>query len=164
MCSIKAVSDFLGLLCKTKKGPVLCFTSLFVSIPSVENEFFIGYYHPLTTWGRGLRSLSGFSARARSVNASKQQAWKGWKNLRPPESRRNAMRMHASMKSREQRVVPMSLLTLQVASLVCRYPLCHTQISGAPKLGREIITKYARIKSHIYDDYWYRNECHNINI
>jgi hypothetical protein len=30
--------------------------------------------------------------------------------------------------------------------------------------GANIITKCARTKSYIYDDSWYRNECHNINI
>jgi hypothetical protein len=30
--------------------------------------------------------------------------------------------------------------------------------------GVDIITKCAAIKSHTYDDLWYRNECHNINI
>jgi hypothetical protein len=34
--------------------------------------------------------------------------------------------------------------------------LCHTQILGVPKPGREIITKCARIKSYTYDDSWYR--------
>jgi hypothetical protein len=34
---------------------------------------------------------------------------------------------------------------------------------GAPKPGLKF-TKCARIKSHTYDDSWYRNECHIINI
>jgi hypothetical protein len=42
--------------------------------------------------------------------------------------------------------------------------ISHTWVSGAPKPGHEIITKCARIKSHTYDDSWYRNECHIINI
>jgi hypothetical protein len=33
---------------------------------------------------------------------------------------------------------------------------------GAPNPGTN--TMYARIKSHTYDDSWYRNECHIINI
>jgi hypothetical protein len=41
---------------------------------------------------------------------------------------------------------------------------CHTRVPGAPKPGREIITKCAGTKSYTYDDSWYRNECHNINI
>jgi hypothetical protein len=39
----------------------------------------------------------------------------------------------------------------------------HPDFRG-PKPGREIITKCARIKSHTFDDSWYRNECHIINI
>jgi hypothetical protein len=30
--------------------------------------------------------------------------------------------------------------------------------------GANIITKCARTKSYTYDDSWYRNECHNINV
>jgi hypothetical protein len=41
---------------------------------------------------------------------------------------------------------------------------CHTRVSGVPRPGREIITRCARTKSYTYDDPWYRNECHNINI
>jgi hypothetical protein len=41
---------------------------------------------------------------------------------------------------------------------------CDTRVSGAPKPGREIITKCARTKSHTYDDSWYRNEYHVIYI
>jgi hypothetical protein len=41
---------------------------------------------------------------------------------------------------------------------------CHTRVLGAPRPRREIITKCARNKSDTYDDSWYRNECHNINI
>jgi hypothetical protein len=41
---------------------------------------------------------------------------------------------------------------------------CHTRILEGPKPGHEIITKCARIKSHTYDDSWYRNKCHIINI
>jgi hypothetical protein len=41
---------------------------------------------------------------------------------------------------------------------------CHTRILGAPKSRCKIITKCARIKSHTYDDSWYKNECHIINI
>jgi hypothetical protein len=40
-------------------------------------------------------------------------------------------------------------------------PCCHTQISGA-NLGTNQMC--ARIKSHTYDDSWYRNECHIFNI
>jgi hypothetical protein len=35
---------------------------------------------------------------------------------------------------------------------------------GHQNLSANIITKCARIKSYTYDDSWYRNECHNINI
>jgi hypothetical protein len=35
---------------------------------------------------------------------------------------------------------------------------------GHQDLGANIITKCARTKSYTYDDSWYRNECHNINI
>jgi hypothetical protein len=41
--------------------------------------------------------------------------------------------------------------------------MSHPDFRG-PKPGREIITKCARIKSCTYDDSWYINECHNINI
>jgi hypothetical protein len=41
---------------------------------------------------------------------------------------------------------------------------CHTRVLEAPKHEREIITKCVRNKSYTYDDSWYRNECHNINI
>jgi hypothetical protein len=41
---------------------------------------------------------------------------------------------------------------------------CHTRVSKGPKPGYEIITKCAGIKSHTYDDSWYRSECHNFNI
>jgi hypothetical protein len=34
---------------------------------------------------------------------------------------------------------------------------CHTRVSGAPRLGRELITTCARTKSYTYDDSWYRN-------
>jgi hypothetical protein len=43
------------------------------------------------------------------------------------------------------------------------YLLSHPDFRD-PKPGREIITKCARIKSHTYDDLWYINECHIINI
>jgi hypothetical protein len=35
---------------------------------------------------------------------------------------------------------------------------------GFRDTGAKIITKCARNKSYTYDDSWYRNECHNINI
>jgi hypothetical protein len=41
---------------------------------------------------------------------------------------------------------------------------CHTRVFGAPRPGREIITKCAGTKSHTYDDSWYRNECHIFTI
>jgi hypothetical protein len=40
---------------------------------------------------------------------------------------------------------------------------CHTQILGVKNPGANF-TKCARIKSHTYDDPWYRNECHIIII
>jgi hypothetical protein len=42
-------------------------------------------------------------------------------------------------------------------------PLSHPGFRG-PKPGREMSTKCARNKSYTYDDSWYRNRCHNINI
>jgi hypothetical protein len=41
---------------------------------------------------------------------------------------------------------------------------CHTRVSGHQDPGVNIITRCARTKSYTYDDSWYRNECHNINI
>jgi hypothetical protein len=41
--------------------------------------------------------------------------------------------------------------------------MSHPNFRGL-KPGREIFTKCVRIKSYTYDDSWYRNECHNINI
>jgi hypothetical protein len=41
--------------------------------------------------------------------------------------------------------------------------LSHPDFRG-PKPRREIFTMCARIKSHTYDDSWYRNESHIINI
>jgi hypothetical protein len=42
-------------------------------------------------------------------------------------------------------------------------PVCHTQILGVQTPGANF-TKCAMMKSHAYDDSWYRNECHIINI
>jgi hypothetical protein len=66
--------------------------------------------------------------------------------------------------------VPIEESTSSTLLTMCAWPytvvlaVCHTRFLGAPKLGREIITKCARIKSHTYDDLWYINECHIINI
>jgi hypothetical protein len=35
---------------------------------------------------------------------------------------------------------------------------------GHQDQGASILTKCARTKSYTYDDSWYRNECHIINI
>jgi hypothetical protein len=40
---------------------------------------------------------------------------------------------------------------------------CHTRVLGPPNLGANF-TKCVGIKSHTYDDSWYRNECHIFNI
>jgi hypothetical protein len=40
---------------------------------------------------------------------------------------------------------------------------CHTRVLGVPNPSANF-TKCARIKSHTYDDPWYRNERHIINI
>jgi hypothetical protein len=48
-------------------------------------------------------------------------------------------------------------------SVASRANLSHPDFRG-PKPEHEIITKCAMIKSYTYDDSWYRNECHNINI
>jgi hypothetical protein len=41
--------------------------------------------------------------------------------------------------------------------------MSHPDFRG-PKPGREIHQVCARIKSHTYDDSWYKNKCHIINI
>jgi hypothetical protein len=42
--------------------------------------------------------------------------------------------------------------------------VCHTRILGDQNPSKKIITKCDRIKSHTYDDSWYRNECHILDI
>jgi hypothetical protein len=58
---------------------------------------------------------------------------------------------------------PIHVTDKQLAGLAFNVLLSHPGFKG-PKPGHEIITKCARIKSHTYDDSWYRNECHIINI
>jgi hypothetical protein len=49
----------------------------------------------------------------------------------------------------------MEEMTKMISFIVCL--ICHTRVSEAPRLGREIITKCARTKSYTYDASWYRN-------
>jgi hypothetical protein len=41
---------------------------------------------------------------------------------------------------------------------------CHTRVLGHQDPGANIITRCAGIKSHTYDESWYRNECYNFII
>jgi hypothetical protein len=58
-------------------------------------------------------------------------------------------------------VVPVLLVPKKDGSR--RMCVSHPGFRG-PKPGRKIITKRTGNKSHTYDDSWYINECHIINI
>jgi hypothetical protein len=89
---------------------------------------------------------------------------KNAKPIKTPMGTNGHLDLDTGGKSVDQKVYRSMIGSLLYLCASRPHIMCHTRILGAPKPEREIITMCARIKSHTYDDSWYRNECHIINI